>query len=280
MPKTERTRLATSPSFTARMSGMPPATDASKPSMTPRSSNIARSDSSSLATPAPTVPRPSNPMRTSFTPVRSTPEALQAAQRLTDALLVFHQREPDEPLAVLTEADPGRDGDLRLLDQELREFQRAHAPEILRNRRPDEHGALRLLDRPAELVQPIDQDVAALARNLHDVAHDGGIALQRDDAGDLDGLEGSVVEIRLDASQRVHHLRVAADETEPPARHVVGLRRREDLHADVLGARHLEERRRLVTVEREVGVGEVVDDHEPVLLREGHDLLEEPAVHA
>src|SRR5207249_11145393 len=90
-----------------------------------RSSNIARSDSSSLTTPAPTVPRPSNPMRTSFTPVRSTPEALQAAQRLPDALPVFHQREPHEPLPVPADADPGRAGDLRRRDQQLREFLRA-----------------------------------------------------------------------------------------------------------------------------------------------------------
>src|SRR6058998_953707 len=104
-----------------------------------RSSNIARSDSSSLATPAPTVPWPRNPMRTSFTPVRSTPAALQAAQRLTDALLAFHQREPPEAFPVLAEADPGRDGDLRLLDQELRELQRAGATEGLGDRSPDEH---------------------------------------------------------------------------------------------------------------------------------------------
>src|SRR3989441_13363219 len=155
-------RRATSGPSRGRVTSMS-ATAARRSRQPPRSSSIARSDSSSFTTPAPTVPRPSNPMRTSFTPVRSAPETLQAAQRLTDALLVFHQREPHGAFTVLAEADAGRDGDLRLLDQELREFQRAHAPEILRNRRPDEHGALRLLDRPAELVQPIDQDVAALA---------------------------------------------------------------------------------------------------------------------
>ena len=78
----------------------------------------------------------------------------------------------------------------------------------------------------------------------------------------------------------LHHVGVAAHEAQPPARHVVRLRGREDLHADVLGARHLEERGRAVAIEREVGVGEVVHDHEPVLAREVDDLDEEVAVHA
>src|SRR5215467_11902003 len=134
-----------------------------------RSSSIARSDSSSFTTPAPTVPRPSNPIRISFTPVRSTPEALQAAQRLTDALLIFHQREPHEAFPVLAEADSWGDRHLRLLDQELREFQRADGTKGLGDRGPDEHRALRLLHRPPHLVQPVHQDVAALAVHLDDV---------------------------------------------------------------------------------------------------------------
>src|SRR5206468_2861804 len=89
MPKTERIRLATSPSLTAWISGMPPATAASKASVVrsspsrgrvrsvsataarvsrqpARSSSIARRDSRILMTPPPTVPRPSNPILTSF----------------------------------------------------------------------------------------------------------------------------------------------------------------------------------------------------------------------
>src|SRR2546427_2188363 len=97
-----------------------------------RSSSIARSDSSSFTTPAPTVPRPSNPMRTSFTTVRSAPEPLQAAQRLTDALLVFHQGEPHVPLAVFAESDARRHRDLGFLDEELRELERSeeHTSEL------------------------------------------------------------------------------------------------------------------------------------------------------
>jgi len=72
--------------------------------------------------------------------------------------------------------------------------------------------------------------------DLDDVDHHRLISLQRDDAGDLDGLEGAVVEVALDARERVDHPRIAADEAHPPARHIVGLRQREDLDADVLGA--------------------------------------------
>ncbi len=76
------------------------------------------------------------------------------------------------------------------------------------------------------------------------------------------------------------HPGIAADEAEPPAGHVVRLRGREDLDADVARARHLEERWRLIAVEREIGVREVVDDHQTVLAGEVDDLHEEVAVHA
>src|SRR5215467_1419860 len=157
-----------------------------------RSSSIARSDSRSLTTPAPTVPRPSRPRRTSFTTVMSVAEAFQATQRLPDALFVLHQGEPHVALAVLPEADAGRDRDLRFLDEELGELQRAHRAERLGNRRPHEHRPLGLLHRPADLVEAVDEHVAALAVHLHDVAHDALIALEGDDAGDLNRLEGAV----------------------------------------------------------------------------------------
>jgi len=122
--------------------------------------------------------------------------------------------------------------------------------------------------------------VAALAVHLDDLVHHLLVALERDDARDLDGLEGAVVEVGLDAGQGGDHAGVAADEPHPPARHVVRLRQREDLDADVLRPGHREEGRRLVAVEREVGVREVVDHHQAVLARELHDLHEEVALDA
>src|SRR5438477_6174087 len=234
-----------------------------------------------FTTPAPTVPSPSRPMRTSFTPLTagrvSAAQVPEAAQRLPDTLLVFHQREAHVALAVLAEADAGRHRHLGLLDEELGELQRAEAAERLGNRRPHEHGGPRLGHAPAELVEPIDQHVAALAMHLDDLADALLVAFQRHDAGDLDRLERPVVEVRLDPGQRADHLRVAAHEAQAPAGHVVGLRGREDLDADLLGARHLQERRGTVVIEREVGVREVEDDHQPMLAGEVDELDEEVA---
>src|SRR6476661_5424664 len=388
MPNAERTRLATRPSFTARISGMPPATAASNPSMTrlrrassnssvpwwasrallavttclpacrarrmkvragssPPISSIttctegssmawaasvvsgkrersipsrdrvrsasatrpsasaqpARSASSApwlwriRATPHPTVPSPRRAILISFIrsfrrprrvwsaprrvgPLPAAGEGLEAAQGLADALRVLHEGEPDVAVAVLAEADARRHRHLALLDQELGELERAHAAEGLRDGGPHEHGPPGLRHRPADLVEAVDEDVAALAVQLHDVSHALLLALQRDDGRDLDGLEGAVVEVRLDAGQGVDHLAVAAHEAHPPAGHVVGLGQREDLDPHVLGPRDLEEGRRPEAVVGEVGVGEVVHHHQLVLAREVDHLHEELAVHA
>src|SRR5215470_3140646 len=358
MPKAERMRFAGRPSLTARISGMPPATAASKPSITrlrrassnssgpwwasrallavttclpacsafkmkvragssppissitictagssiawlasPTRGRRARSMPSrgrvmsasatrasasrhpvrsaisapwlwsTLTTPQPTVPRPSRAIlislicrecgaRADREPAGALPpaEGLEAAQGLPDALLVLDEREAHVPVTVLAEADPRRDRHLALLDEQLGELQRAHAAELLGDGRPHEHRALGLGDAPADLVEAVYQHVAALAVQLDDVADAALLALQRDDRRDLDGLERPVVEVRLDAGEGVHHLGVAAHEAHPPARHVVGLRQREDLHPHVLGARHLQERRCLVAVVGEVRV--------------------------
>src|ERR1051325_1428367 len=69
-------------------------------------------------------------------------------------------------VAVLAEADAGRDRDLRLLQQELRELDRAHRLARLGDLRPHEHRAARLLDSPADAVEAVDQRVAAPAVGL------------------------------------------------------------------------------------------------------------------
>src|SRR5262249_52726972 len=377
MPASERIEFATRPSFTARMSGMPPATAASNASVTPRrrassyssapwcassallavttclpaasarrmkvragsrpptssmtictrgslktfaaspvigsadrsrpsrgrmrsvsaiaasvsrqparSSRRCRCAARIFTTPAPTVPRPSRPMRTSSTDVtacsfeRSAVDVLEAAERLLDSLLVLDEGEAHVALAVLAKADARGHRHLRFLDAELRELQGAHGPERLGDRRPHEHRALRLGHLPAELVEPVHEHVATLAVDLDDLFHHLLVPLERDDARDLDGLEGAIVEIRLDARERGDHAGIAAHEAHSPARHVVRLRQREDLDANLLGTRHAEARGRRVAVEGEVGVGEVVDDHHAMVPREVHHLHEEVAVHA
>src|SRR5208337_1618481 len=50
-------------------------------------------------------------------------EAPDSARRLADALLVLDEREADEIVAVLAEANARRDGDVGLLDQQFRELE-------------------------------------------------------------------------------------------------------------------------------------------------------------
>src|SRR5690606_41403279 len=50
---------------------------------------------------------------------------------------------------VLTEADAGRNRNVRLLDEQLGEFERTEVAERFRNRRPGKHGRCRCRDDPA-----------------------------------------------------------------------------------------------------------------------------------
>src|SRR2546422_11702501 len=82
-------------------------------------------------------------------------------------------------LAVFAETDAGRYRDLGLLDEQLCELERAHRPERLGDRRPHEHRALGLGHRPAELVEPVHEDVAAPAGGLDHVWHPPLVGLPR-----------------------------------------------------------------------------------------------------
>src|SRR5579884_4295645 len=57
---------------------------------------------------------------------------LHIARRLTDAMLILHQRHAHIAFAIFAEADPGRDRDLGMLEQRLGEFHRAGFAEFLR----------------------------------------------------------------------------------------------------------------------------------------------------
>src|SRR5229473_4113047 len=84
-----------------------------------------------------------------------TQRMADTANRLARAMLVLDQREADKAVAVRTEAGPGRDRDLGVVQQELCEFERSHRAKRLRNRRPYEHRRTRLFDRPSRPIEPI-----------------------------------------------------------------------------------------------------------------------------
>ncbi len=59
-------------------------------------------------------------------------ELFDVPRGLADAVLVLDQRDANEALAVFAEAEPGRDSDARLLDQQLGELDRAELPRTAR----------------------------------------------------------------------------------------------------------------------------------------------------
>src|SRR5712691_6723341 len=84
-----------------------------------------------------------------------TQRMADTANRLARTMLVLDQREADEAVAVRTEAGPGRDRDLGVVQQELCEFERSHRAKRLRNRRPYEHRRTWLFDRPSRPIEPV-----------------------------------------------------------------------------------------------------------------------------
>src|SRR5207237_9606235 len=95
----------------------------------------------------------------------------------------------------------------------------------------------------------------------------------------LTRLEHARVEIRLELPVALDDLGVARYEAGAPAGHVPALRRGEDLDADLLRPPRLEEARRAVTVEGDLRVRVVVDDHQVVLAGEFDGALEEAGLH-
>src|SRR5215469_16400359 len=103
------------------------------------------------------------------------------------------------PLSHGTEADSRRYRHLRLLEQQLGEFERSEMTKAFGQRRPEEHRAARLFDRPAGALESGHQHVAALLVHRTDLTRLVAALTQRDDRGDLNGLEDTVIEIALDA---------------------------------------------------------------------------------
>src|SRR4029077_19566118 len=113
-------------------------------------------------------------------------EFADIARRLADALLVLDQRDTHKALAVLAEADAGRYGNTRVLQQQLGEFERTQMREHLWDRRPGEHCGRRRRDRPTCPGQRIHEAVAPAAINLPDLVDAVLRAVQRRSASDLD----------------------------------------------------------------------------------------------
>ncbi len=100
----------------------------------------------------------------------------------------------------------------------------------------------------------------------------GGLS-QRHDRGDLDRLERPVVEVGLELGERRDDVGAAEREAHAPAGHREGLGQAVELDGALertLGGEH---GGRQVAVEGDVGVGEVVHEHELALAGEVDELL-------
>src|SRR5262249_49860167 len=134
---------------------------------------------------------------------RATERLADAAHRLPGSVLVLDEREAHVLVPVLAEADARRHRHLSLREQELRGLERTHGAEGLGNTAPDEHRRLRLGDLPAGTGETLAQHVAPHLVALGVLAHAVLRAVERMDGGDLDRLEHPVIEIALDARERV-----------------------------------------------------------------------------
>ena len=80
-------------------------------------------------------------------------------------------------------------------------------------------------------------------------------AFKRGDGRHLNRRKCAVIVIALDASQRVHQMRIADHEADAPAGHVVALAHGEELNGDVFRSLHLHDAWRFIAVETQVRVG-------------------------
>src|SRR6266404_4480199 len=124
-------------------------------------------------------------------------EPLDRTRRLADALLVLDECEAHVTVAAVPEPDSRADGDVRVAREPECKLEGAELPELLRDRRPDEHRSARWLDVPAGASEAAAEDVTPAAVDLADLGGILGRLAERHGGRDLDRLERSVVEVGL-----------------------------------------------------------------------------------
>ena len=194
--------------------------------------------------------------------------------RLGEALVGGRQRDPEEALAARRRTStPARSRPRPARARARRTTSTCSRPEPAPRRRSSPSARRR---RRRSRRARRDDQVATARVDLVHLAERLGRPLERGDAGELNRLEEAGVDVRLQAPVGLDRLGVADDRRAAPAGHVVALREAEDLDADVLGARRLQEARRDVAVVGRLRVGVVVDDEDLVLAGELDDALEQP----
>src|SRR6185437_12977448 len=186
-------------------------------------------------------------------------------QGLPRAFFVFYQCEPDVVVTVIAKADAWGNGYFGLVEQELRELQRAKGAVWLGNAGPYEHGCPGQGNLPTGFIEAFDEHIAAAAIVFADFGDALLRAFESGNRGHLNRCEGAVIKITFEPGESGDQNRVADHESDAPAGHVVALRQSEELDGDFLGAGDLKDARRPVAIEGNVGVGDVVDEVEAIL---------------
>src|SRR5579875_3706987 len=193
-------------------------------------------------------------------------------------MFVFDQGQAQIALASLTETAAGTDGDAGFLNQLHGKIDRSHAlSPLLRITRPNKHRRPGRFHFPANAAQALDQHIAAFLILLRLALYQLFAVAQGNDAGNLNGLENTVIIIALDGSQGADHLGIAGAEAQTPTGHVIAFAHGDCLDADFLGARHAQKTRRPITIETDITISEIVNDHETETPRQSHNLDEEIA---
>ena len=176
---------------------------------------------------------------------------------------------------------PGRQRHLALPHEHRAELDASPAPRRARGSAPTRTSSPSAWGCPTRCrARPSTQRVPTALVGGADLLREVRRLVHRDRRGDLDGLERAVVEVALELHERLHDVGVADHERAAPAGHGEALGHRVQLDGALLGPLGLQDGGRVVAVEADVGVGEVVhDDHLP-LPAEVDDALHEVEVDA
>jgi hypothetical protein len=182
-------------------------------------------------------------------------------------------------IAARAEADAWRNGDVSLVDQACSRANRTEVPPRLRDRRPDEHRAARLVEiRPARASEPVHQRLGTAAVELTKILRKLVAVIQRPGGSVLDRRERAVVQVRLQVRQGRDHPRVAHHQPDAPAGHVVALRGRKCLDREAFHPLWreptIENTGRVALLKIQIRIGEVVQQHRAGLFDHAHDACE------
>jgi hypothetical protein len=170
---------------------------------------------------------------------------------------------------------PGATATSAFSTRSFEKFEAAEPAELLRDRNPGEHRSAGGGDWPAGLGEALDEHVTPPAIDGAHLVNAIRRAVQSRRGGHLDRGEGAVIEVGFHPGQRREETRIPDSETDPPARHRERLRHRGELDRDVHGARHLQDGGRRLAFEINLSVGEVREDENLVLFREGDEVAVE-----